>query len=158
MISASIDKFNLIWFWFVTGGHLNEFLRVYMRLSLIWSCTWEITYTGRVHGEGLHLSVLALAYLIIWHPIKSPLICSFASASFTNADGDKEEVAGWKDAPYYSTKVSPKVPENFGVWYADYFEPARYINRAAPRKSYVQSRYICFINFSVWSDTFSDID
>lgn len=55
-----------------------------------------------------------------------------ASATFRNKDGDEEEVAGCKDAPYYSTSTSPKVQENFGVWYADWFEPAKYINRAAP--------------------------
>ena len=53
-------------------------------------------------------------------------------ATFTNKDGEEDEIAGCKDAPFYSTSVEPKVPENFGVWHADWFEPGKYVNKAAP--------------------------
>ena len=52
--------------------------------------------------------------------------------TFTNKDGEEDEIAGCKDAPYYSKKVEPQVPENFGVWQADWFEPSKYFNRVAP--------------------------
>jgi hypothetical protein len=52
--------------------------------------------------------------------------------TYTNKDGEEDQIAGCKDAPYYSKKVEPRVPENFGVWQADWFEPSKYFNRVAP--------------------------
>jgi len=45
-----------------------------------------------------------------------------------------EGIAGCEDSPYYdSNRTSPSYrAENFDVWHADWFEPARFVNKAAP--------------------------
>ena len=92
----------------------------------------------RLHlSRGALVSSFTFASIIRLHVTGFVLIfktLSLISATFTNEDGDEEAIAGCKDAPFYSTKVKPLVPENFGVWYADWFEPAKYVHLAAPCK------------------------
>jgi hypothetical protein len=63
------------------------------------------------------------------HELTSSARTNTPSATFTDeTTGEEEDIAGCKDAPFYSTKGN----ETFAVWYADWFQPAKYVNRAAP--------------------------